>query len=133
MRTRCSSSFQRVLKISLALLVLELSLCVLFAYFFAGFLRFSELCSIRAFDVRLYSSNCSLFLESPKTDQLREGAWISIARSGKVTCPVAAIERYLAAAGIKLDEDFLLFVRWHLQKFPRRLASMASLTQEQEK
>ena len=42
---------------------------------FAGFLRFSELCS-----VRLYSSHCSLFLESSKTDQLREGAWINIAK-----------------------------------------------------
>ena len=40
---------------------------------------------------------------------MREEAWINIARSGKVTCPVAALERYLAAAGIKLDEDFPLF------------------------
>ena len=74
-----------------------------------GFLRFSELCSIRACDVRLYTSHFSLFLESSKTDQLREGVWINIARSGKVTCPVAVLERYRAAAGIKLDEDFLLF------------------------
>ena len=64
---------------------------------------------VRACDVRLYTSHCSLFLESSKTDQLREGAWINIARSGKVTCPVAALERYLAAAGIKLDEDLTLF------------------------
>ena len=68
-----------------------------------------ELCSIRARDVRLYTSHCSLFVESSKTDQSREGAWINIARSGKVTCPVAALERYLAAAGIKLDEDLPLF------------------------
>ena len=31
---------------------------------FAGFLRFSELCSVRACDVSLYSSYCALFLES---------------------------------------------------------------------
>ena len=48
---------------------------------FAGFLRFSELCSVRACDVSLYSSHCALFLESSKTDQLREGAWINIART----------------------------------------------------
>lgn len=100
---------------------------------FAGFLRLSELCSIRACDVRLYSSPCSLFLESFKTDQSREGAWINNARSGKVTCHVAALERYLVAAGIKLEEDFPYSVRWHLQKVPRRFASMAFLTQEQEK
>ena len=76
---------------------------------FAGFLRFSELCSIRACDVRLYSSHCSLFLECSKTDELREGAWINIARSGKVTCPVFAFERYHGTAEIKLDEDFPLF------------------------
>ena len=40
---------------------------------------------------------------------MREGAWINIERSGKVTCPVAALERYLAALGIKLDEYFHLF------------------------
>jgi len=68
-----------------------------------------ELCSIHACDARLYTCHCSLFVESSKTVQLREGACIIIARSGKVTCPVAALERYLAAAGIKIDEEFPLF------------------------
>lgn len=76
---------------------------------FAGFLRFSELCSICACDVRLYTSHCSIFLESSKTDQLREGAWINISRSEKATCPVTALERYLAAADIKLVDDSPLF------------------------
>lgn len=68
-----------------------------------------ELCSIHGCDACLYTSHCSLLVESSKTVQLREGAWIINARSGKVTCPVAALERYLAAAGIKLDEEFPLF------------------------
>ena len=94
---------------------------------FAEFLRLSELCSIRACDVRLYSFHCSLFLESLKTDQLRKGAWINIERSGKVTCPVAALERYLAAVGIKLDEYFRALAP------PKSSHSMAIFTPEQEK
>ncbi|KAI8490574.1 hypothetical protein Bbelb_318420 [Branchiostoma belcheri] len=31
---------------------------------------------------------------SSKTDQYREGNWVSIARMGKVTCPVAMLEKY---------------------------------------
>ena len=51
---------------------------------FAGFLRFSELCSVRACDVSLYSSHCALFLESSKTDQLREGAWLILLEQTKI-------------------------------------------------
>lgn len=76
---------------------------------FAGFLRFSELCSIRSCDVCLYASHCSIFLESSKTDQLREGSWINIARTKRITCPIAALEKYLAAANIKLDDELPLF------------------------
>ena len=54
----------------------------------------------------------------------------NIARSGKVTCLVAAFERYLPTAGIKLNEDFPCSMRWHLQKVSRRFASIAFLTPE---
>ena len=40
---------------------------------FTGFFRFSELCGIRACDVKLFPSYISIFLETSKTDQLREG------------------------------------------------------------
>ena len=64
---------------------------------------------MHACDVSPFSSHCALFLESSETDQLREGAWINIARTDKITCPVATFERYLTAAKIKLDEDLPLF------------------------
>lgn len=76
---------------------------------YAGFFRFNELCSIRACDVKLCHSYCSIFLESSKTDQLREGAWINIARTGKDTCPVSALEKYVKAAKIEMDQELPLF------------------------
>ena len=47
--------------------------------------------------------------EFSKTDQLSDGAWIAIARSDKETCPVRALERYIAAADIDFSEDLPLF------------------------
>ena len=49
------------------------------------------------------------FLESSKTDQFRDGAWIAIARSDLLTCPVKALEEYISAAQIDLSEDLPLF------------------------
>ena len=37
---------------------------------------------------------------SSKTDQLRQGAVIPLARSGQASCPVAMMEKYFRLAGI---------------------------------
>ena len=50
-----------------------------------------------------------IFLESSKTDQFRDGAWVAVARSNQDTCPVKALEQYIAAAKIDLGEDLPLF------------------------
>ena len=44
------------------------------------FFRFSELSHIKACDINFFPSYASIFLESSKTDQFRDGAWIFIAR-----------------------------------------------------
>ena len=48
-------------------------------------------------------------LESSKTDQFRDGAWIVIARSDLPTCPVKALKEYVSAAQIDLSEELPLF------------------------
>ena len=63
---------------------MPLRLCWLF--------RFSELCSIRACDINFFPIYVSIFLESSKTDQFRDGAWVAIAWSNQDTCPVKALE-----------------------------------------
>ena len=40
-----------------------------------------------------------LFIQSSKTDQYRDGAWI-VASSMKATCPVAMMNRYLDRTGL---------------------------------
>ena len=76
---------------------------------YAGFFRFSEVCSIRACDIKFFPTYVSIFLESSKTDQFRDGAWVAIAQSNQDTCPVKALEQYIAAAKIDLGEDLQLF------------------------
>ena len=44
---------------------------------YAGFFRFSELCSIRTCDIKIFATSVSIFLESSKTDQFRDGGNIS--------------------------------------------------------
>ena len=88
---------------------------------YADFSRFSELCSIRACDIKFFPTYVSIFLESSKTDQLRDGAWVAIARSNQDTCPVKALEHYIAAAKIDLGEDLPLF---------RALSSSSSSSKE---
>ena len=55
---------------------------------FAGFLRFNEIANLKESDVQVFDDNMELFIESSKTDQYRDGAWVTIAHSSSPTCPV---------------------------------------------
>jgi hypothetical protein len=41
-----------------------------------------------------------IFIESSKTDQYRDGAWVTIARTATKTCPVTMVKRYVSLEGI---------------------------------
>jgi len=73
---------------------------------FAAFLRFDELAKLVSSDVEIKRDMLQFFIESSKTDQYRDGAWVVVASSGKVTC-VALTSRYLDRA--KLSDDSPLF------------------------
>ena len=62
---------------------------------FAAFLRFDELAKLVRCDVKIENDMLKLFIQSSKTDQYRDGAWIVVASSRKATCPVAMMNRYL--------------------------------------
>ena len=70
---------------------------------FAAFLRFDELAKLVRSDVKIENDMLKLFIQSSKTDQYRDGAWIIVASSGKATCPVAMMNRYLERAGLSCD------------------------------
>lgn len=76
---------------------------------YAGFFRFSELAALRESDIVFYDEHVEIFVESSKTDQFRDGAWVPIARTASEICPVAMLRRYFRVADIQGDADKLLF------------------------
>ena len=84
----------------------SVALCLIgYAVFFFFFFSFSELSQIKPCDVKFFPSYAFIFLESSKTDQFRDRAWIVIARSDLLTCPVKALEAHVSAAQINLSKD----------------------------
>ena len=75
---------------------------------FAAFLRFDELAKLVRSDVEVDSEKLQLFIESSTTGKYRDGAWVVVAVSGKVTCPVSMMNRYLDKAA-QLCHDSPLF------------------------
>lgn len=76
---------------------------------YAGFLRSAELLKLRRCDISLNPVYMSVFIESSKTDKYRDGAWIIIARTGTLLCPVVNLERYFMWAKIDIESDIYLF------------------------
>jgi integrase len=76
---------------------------------FAGFLRSSELLSIRRSDILIHSSHMEVFIESSKTDRYRDGAWIVIARTGTLLCPVVNLEKYFVWANLTMESSSYVF------------------------
>ena len=76
---------------------------------FAGFLRFSELVNIRACDLTFSDCLVKLYLPRSKTDQLRKGNEVVIARTESETCPVSMLEQYMRMAKIPKDSRLFLF------------------------
>ena len=84
-------------------LFVEHSFGVIWLLAFAAFLRFDELAKLVRSDVKIEDDMLKLFIQSSKTDQYRDGAWIVVASSRKATCPVAMMNRYLDRAGLSCD------------------------------
>lgn len=74
---------------------------------FAGFMRSSELLNIRICDIAFDQSFMAVFVETSKTDQYRDGAWILIAKTYSRLCPVENVKKLIAWAGLSKD-DYLL-------------------------
>jgi integrase len=66
---------------------------------YAGFLRFSELASLKRSDISFFPSYVKLYLEKSKTDVYREGREVVISKTGTITGPVDMLDRYLKLAG----------------------------------
>ena len=76
---------------------------------FAGFLRYDELANIKPCDLQLSQSHATIGIPKSKTDQLRQGNEVVIARTGSETCPVTMLEKYIRRAKIDLSSELYLF------------------------
>ena len=59
--------------------------------------------------MEITKERAKLFLPHSKNDQFRQGSEVLVARTSTATCPVAMLERYLTAAGIRLGSAAFLF------------------------
>lgn len=91
---------------------------------FAGAFRRSELASLNLDDLTFNSRGAAIMVRRSKTDQQGLGATIGIPRSRKATCPVAALETWLAAGRIVAGPVFRPISR-HGHVSPLRLSDEA--------
>ncbi|WP_082528561.1 site-specific integrase [Methylobacterium sp. Leaf466] len=66
----------------------------------AAALRRSELVALDVADITVQPEGLRIVIRRSKTDQGGEGAVLPVNRTGRATCPAAAYEAWLAAAGI---------------------------------
>ena len=76
---------------------------------YAGFLRYDEAIKIRRSDIQFKHTFLTLFVESSKTDQERNGETVYIARTRKATCPYDMLRSYISIANIPPDDDNYIF------------------------
>ena len=86
---------------------IRLATACLIAY--AGFLRFDELVPLRPCDIEINASMAKIHIRQSKTDQLRRGDEVLLARTGNLTCPVAMLERYMDKADMDKRSSLFLF------------------------
>jgi integrase len=80
---------------------------------FAGAFRRSELAALDLEDLELSPEGLILTIRKSKTDQVGAGRKLGIPRGRKTTCPVAALQRWLAARGIAAGAVFIALDRGH--------------------
>jgi integrase len=73
---------------------------------FAGALRRSELVGLMLEDITHEPEGLRIRIARSKTDQAGEGQVVGIARTDSALCPVAALERWVAASGIQAGPLF---------------------------
>ena len=76
---------------------------------YSGFLRFSELVNLKCSDIEFHDEYMTLFIEKSKTDQIREGRRIFIAKLDSIACPVQILKDYMSLANLENSDSGFLF------------------------
>ena len=75
---------------------------------FTGFMRFTEVPSIKGYNLIFTETYMKIFIEKSKTDIYREGTWVYISRSHNM-CPVKNLEDYLRLVNINISSSQHIF------------------------
>ena len=67
---------------------------------FAGLFRFSEPAALNIGHICISDTHLTIKVSQSKTDQYHRGNEVVTSRSGKVTCPVSNLERYMKLTGV---------------------------------
>ena len=87
----------------------DLRLAIVCLLSFAGFLRFNELVNLKPLDIKIEGNMMKIHIVCSKTDQLRQGDEVVVARTHSATCPVAMLENYMVRTGMAWDDQRFLF------------------------
>ena len=66
-----------------------------------GFFLLDEMSKLTEADDSYYTEHMEIFVESNKTDQFRDGAWVVLACTNSKLCPVAMTEHYCVLGGVR--------------------------------
>ena len=88
---------------------LQLRNVCLYVLCYAGFFRSEEVTRIRRSHIKCFEDHMIIKVEKSKTDQLRQGDEVVIARSGSSACPVSILQQYLSRLNIDPYSDELIF------------------------
>ena len=75
---------------------------------FAGFFRIQELLDIQIKHITGTKDSYEITVEKSKNDQYREGHKVYIAKTGKSTCPVHWLKKYLRLMKLEKPNEFLI-------------------------
>lgn len=87
----------------------DLRLLTICSLAYTGFLRFNELCNIKAKHISFCDGYIDIFVERSKTDCYRKGNHIFISKLESPQCPVALLSNYLHVANIDMKSDMYIF------------------------
>jgi len=74
-----------------------------------GLFRISLNLTLRSCDCEISEEMIKVRIVTSKTDQLRQGNELLVARTRSRTCPVAMLERYMAMTGISWSDQAFFF------------------------
>jgi len=87
----------------------DLRITCLIVMAFAGFLRISEVLHLRRNQINILNTHCEMFIDKAKTDVMRDGNIVPVARTDNSTCPVKRLERYLFKSKKKCSLIWIYF------------------------